>query len=564
MSLLVLSFFAGILTVFAPCVFTLLPVVLGGSLGSRSWHKPLVIILSLSASIFVFTLVLKVLSLFANVPQSFWQVASGAILMMFGIVTVFPELWDRFSYWLGLSSKSNRIMQEGSEKEGIVGEILVGAALGPVFSSCSPTYALIIVTILPEDFSTGLLYLISYTIGLALTLMLIAYFGQKLTSRLKWAVNPHGLFKKFLGSIFIILGIGIITGFIAKFENYLLESGLFNVTNIEFNLLENMEDNKTTTNNSGEQVELSVTNPYKAPEIQGIAQWINSNGETIESLKGKVVLIDFWTYSCINCIRTIPFVEGWYEKYKDDGFVVIGVHAPEFSFEKDFENVKKAVGDYKIAYPVAMDNDFKTWRAYDNHYWPAHYFIDKEGNVVHTHFGEGKYDESEMVIRYLLGLDNMSDVENKNVNVPITSNQTQETYIGYNRIERNSNYSQIAYDTKKTYTADTDLSSNMWSFGGNWKIEGERATAGTDATISMKFNAKDVYLVLGAEQESKISVKIDGQLQHLGADANENGEITINEKKLYKLVHSDEFLKDSVLEITFGEGVAAYAFTFGS
>lgn len=322
--------------------------------------------------------------------------------------------------------------------------------------------------------------------------------------------------------------------------------------------------NQPNPNNMSDlSIELSIANAYDAPEIRDVESWINSDGETLANLKGKVVLIDFWTYSCINCIRTIPFVNQWYETYKDDGFVVIGMHAPEFSFEKVQSNVEKAVQDYGIMYPVGLDNNFSTWRAYDNRFWPAHYFIDKEGKVRHTHFGEGEYDESEMVIRYLLGLDDHTQVSNQSVVPPIRQGQTLETYLGYSRIKNVTDIDNLEPDVEKSYVTSVNIPSNYWSVGGAWTIQSEQSIAGDGATMSLRFNAKDVYLVMGADAAAIVTVKVNGQLQNLGEDVNEQGEVMVNEDRLYKIVHSDEFLQDAVLELTFEKGVAVNAFTFG-
>ncbi len=311
------------------------------------------------------------------------------------------------------------------------------------------------------------------------------------------------------------------------------------------------------------EVKPNISNPYKAPEIRGIETWINSEPLTLESLKGQVVLIDFWTYSCINCIRSIPFINGWYEKYKDEGLVVIGVHAPEFAFEKLPENVKKAVNDFGVEYPVALDNDFKTWRAYENRYWPAHYFIDREGNVVHTHFGEGEYDNSEMIIQQLLGLDDIkSDLD---VEVPITRSQTPETYLGFERIDQFANLNELIENEIVDFSLSQDLRNDSWSLGGKWIMDNEKVTSkSNESIVKIRFTAKNVYLVLGSENPKKIQIKVNGELKNLGKDVSEIGEITVEDHKLYELVNGSELIKQGTLEIIFEEGIEANAFTFGS
>ena len=316
--------------------------------------------------------------------------------------------------------------------------------------------------------------------------------------------------------------------------------------------------------------DFNVSNPYDAPEIQGIDSWINTDGIKLEDLKGKVVLIDFWTYSCINCIRTIPYIEGWYEKYKDDGFIVIGVHSPEFAFERELSNVQEAVKDYGITYPVGLDNDFKTWRAYNNKYWPAHYFIDKNGKVRHTHFGEGEYTESEKVIQQLLlegesGKDLGELDKNETEDPPINRRQSPETYLGYGRIDNFSDKESIKKDIPQEFNLNSELAQNEWTLGGLWQIREESAQSLNKGTkLRMKVSAKDVYLVMGSVLDgSKVKVSIVGKENYYGEDVDENGMINVGDFRLYKLVSFDKFEEGQILELEFDEGVTIHAFTFG-
>lgn len=566
MELLPLSFLAGVLTIFSPCVFTLLPVILNASSSSRSWRRPVTIILSLLFSVGLFTLALKSSTYFVAVPPQVWEYLSGGILIVFGITLLFPMVWEKFFNTLPFSNVASNVLSESAQKETLMGDVVIGAALGPVFSSCSPTYAIIIATILPTSFSLGFLHLLLYLSGMGIVLVAIALTGQRLVSKLKWAVDPRGWFKKLLGIIFILFGLLISTGLEKRFGSWLLEQGYFNATNYEVSLLDDQSDSvyeKSTTD-----VKLSVNKPYVAPELQNIEAWINSEGLTLEELKGKVVLIDFWTYSCINCIRTIPFVQGWYDKYKDEGFVVIGVHAPEFAFERKLENVQDAVKEYGITYPVALDNDFSTWRAYENRFWPAHYFIDKNGLVRHTHFGEGKYEESEAVIRQLLELDTTDEVSIE-YQVPIARGQTPETYLGSARIKNFANSYEYEPDTIVSYTLRERLKNNEWSLGGKWEVQEERSVAKEDgAKLLLQFNARDVYLVMDTEDQQRkfVDVRVNRHTQHLGRSVDYNGKLVVDSPELYHLVSSDssEPLDDTMLELSFEEGVAIYAFTFGS
>jgi cytochrome c biogenesis protein CcdA/thiol-disulfide isomerase/thioredoxin len=381
-ALWLVAFIAGLLTVLAPCVLPLLPVIIGGSLSAGGRWRPYLIVGSLAASLFIFTLALKVGTGLLGVPALAWSALSGGIIMVLGVFTVWPRLYDWVSAKTGFLGRSQATLARTGQLKGWLGPVLIGAALGPVFASCSPTYGLIIATILPVQFTIGLGYLALYLLGLSLFLLAIALAGRRLTSRLSWAANPHGWFKRILGGIFILVGLAIVTGLDKTAENFLIDHQLLNATVLEQYLLPSRssgaksDSTSATKTTGGPTVQLAVTNPQPAPELTGLTNWVNSPPLDLASLKGKVVLIDFWTYSCINCIHTLPHVQGWYEKYQAAGLVVVGVHAPEFSFEHIPANVAQAVKDDHLTYPVAQDNDLATWRAYQNQYWPAEYFID--------------------------------------------------------------------------------------------------------------------------------------------------------------------------------------------
>lgn len=583
MTLFILSFVAGILTVLAPCVLPLLPVIIGGSITSKDSKKPYLVIGGLVISITVFTILLKASTLLIDIDPSTWKLLSGIILICFGLIYIFPKIWDKISFKLRLSASSDKLLDKASEKEGVLGSLLLGGALGPVFASCSPTYSLIIATVLPVNFFEGVLYIIVYALGLAVVMLAISLLGRKLVTRLNTFADPKGWFKKTLGILFLIIGIFVITGFDKTIETNILNSNSFDITKIEQQILNKNMNQDTSKNNSNilnmntdksSIPELNQDGSKSAPEITGIGDWLNSNGETIAGLKGKVVLVDFWTYSCINCQRTLPFVTKWYDTYKDKGFTVLGVHAPEFSFEKKKENVQKAVKDFNINYPVALDNDFKTWNAYNNQFWPAEYLINKDGKIVRTHFGEGGYDETEKAIRYLLDQkDGQMVTDSLKTTTPIgqsckdgiCTSQTPETYLGLQRAKNFANFSQISKSgILQKFSLITSVDNNFWSLGGDWLVGDQAVTsAGGDSKLRLKFSAKEVYLVMGSKNIENITLKVDGKLKNLGDDVDSTGNLQVQNYKLYKLVKSDNFLVDSTLDITFPEGVEINAFTFG-
>jgi cytochrome c biogenesis protein CcdA/thiol-disulfide isomerase/thioredoxin len=314
------------------------------------------------------------------------------------------------------------------------------------------------------------------------------------------------------------------------------------------------------------------------PALAGAVQWLNSPPLTMEALKGKVVLVDFWTYSCINCIRAIPYVIAWAEKYKDQGLVVIGVHAPEFAFEKNLDNVKKAVSDLKIEYPVAVDNDYAIWRAFQNQYWPAHYFIDAQGRIRHHHFGEGDYDGSEKVIQQLLAEAGKTEVSSGIVSVKATGAeaasdtkdvQSPETYVGYVRAENFVSNGGAVPDARHLYDLQAPRL-NEWGVSGDWTIGGESAVLNEKGgSIAYRFHARDLHLVLGPGPDGApvhFRVTIDGMApgDNHGADADADGQGVVTQQRLYQLVRQGGPVGDHTFKIEFLDpGVQAFAFTFG-
>lgn len=575
MLLLITSFFAGVLTVFAPCVLILLPVIVGSSLVEDKDKKinrikPYVISISLGLSVLLFTLILKASTVLIGVDPQVWKSVSGGIVVILGLSLLFPLLWARMVAKAGFEHSSNSLLARASKKSGLFGYILTGAALGPVFAACSPVYALILATVLPVNLALGLVYMTIYAAGLTVTLLAIALAGRRLTQRVNWTAKPNGWFRRILAILLIIVGLAVITGVDKKIQTWFLVHVPINSTKLEEKLIPNRD---TSKKNSQEDNKARFNiEPYDAPEIRDIATWINSDPQTIASLKGKVVLIDFWTYSCINCIRTQPYLNKWYDKYKDDGLVIIGVHAPEFAFEKITENVKKAVGEAGIKYPVALDNNFSTWNDYKNQFWPAKYLIDKDGRVRYTHFGEGKYDETEETIQTLLkesGHKITDKVDKDSGAAPVQNGQTPETYLNYNRGERFANADQFNADKPVNYTLSDNLQEHGWSLGGLWQIgELQSLATGDTNTLRIKFSAKEVYLVMNGPSDKPATLKLNGQPVTAGinggSDVDSNGQIHLNGARLYKLIKLPSFTKNAILDISIPKDGTVNAFTFGA
>ncbi|CAN5745774.1 cytochrome c biogenesis protein DipZ [soil metagenome] len=582
MTLLLISFVAGLLTVLAPCVLPLLPVIVGESItGKHSYKRAIVTIASLGISLFLFTFLLKVSTVLIHVPLEALSIVSGALLIIFGLLSLFPQLWDHFGLANMLNKSSNRVMGQGFMKQSLVGDIIVGAALGPVFSSCSPTYFLILATVLPVSLAAGVVYLTVYILGLCLALFGIAVLGQKLVNKLGIASDPNGWFKRSIGIIFIVIGLLVITGIDKKIEaGVLAHAGIFDVTQIEQRLL-----TARSGENSANSIVLgeNLTPVQKAakytvaPELVKPDGYLNTGGQpiTIGQFKGKkVVLIDFWTYSCINCQRTIPYLNQWYAKYKDQGLEIISVHTPEFAFEHDQANVAAALKQFGIQYPVVLDNEYQTWNAFGNQFWPREYLVDIDGYIVHDHAGEGEYDVTEKAIQAALaeraqrlGTD-PSMIATSTVSIAdpnLQEVQSQETYFGYDRNKYLGNGTPGQSGTH-TYTFPMATVPNLLYLQGVWNIGKEYATASADAHIKFSYGAHDVYFVASAASPVSVTVLRDGVPvgTMAGSDVDpKTSTVTIGEQRLYRLVHDTTAGAHTIELIIHGSGLNAYTFTFG-
>ncbi|MFJ6168755.1 redoxin domain-containing protein [Micromonospora orduensis] len=308
------------------------------------------------------------------------------------------------------------------------------------------------------------------------------------------------------------------------------------------------------------------------PPFDGAAGWLNAEPPGPADLRGRVVLVNFWTLTCINWLRQEPYVRAWARAYRDDGLVVVGVHTPEFSFEHDTDQVRQAVAARSIDYPVAIDNDFAIWRAFANQYWPALYFADTDGVIRDEHFGEGRYEESERVLQHLLGIDREpSPVRGLGVEAEAdwAHLRTPETYLGFSRGEHFASPNGAALDERRAYDIPERLDLNQWALAGEWTIGAENVVLdGADGGIAFRFHARDAHLVLssGARQPIGFRVLLDGAAPGAshGVDVDEDGNGVLREGRLYQLVRQQDTVGERTLEITFDEpGAEAYAFTFG-
>ncbi len=551
-----ISFFAGILTVLTPCVLPILPLVLGATAtGLEDKRRPILIVASLAVSVFIFTILLKVSSVFINVPIEFWQYLSAFIILIFGISLLFPGSIHIPGY-----ARANQVLGSSYQKRNSVwGAILIGAALGPVFTTCSPTFFLILATVLPSSFTLGIIYLLAYIFGLSVFLLLIAFLGQRLLIKVLKFSDPEGKFMKSLGVMFLILAIIIALGFDKKIENYLL-NGRVDFTKLETKIRDSLV---TQGDALGKSCSDGSCRPSAAPkvtakifttkyhEIEKPSGFVNSEPFKLKDLIGKkVILLDFMTYSCINCQRTYPYLKDWYKKYKDKGLEIVAIQTPEFSFEKKIENVENSAKENGLTFPIVLDNDYATWNAYANQYWPHKYLIDLNGNIVYDHIGEGSYKETEAEIVKALGVSKI----NSNVSPTSIFSASPETYFG---AFRNTNFGNGIPNMEQSsdFVIPNTLLSNKFYLGGKWDISSEFAlNRESSSVLEYKFNAKEVYLVAESDTEATAEVYVDGV---------KTSTIKIKDSKLYHLVSLDT-PGEHLLKIIFkSSGIKIYTFTFG-
>lgn len=539
-----LAFIEGFALIISPCILPILPIVLTGSLtGSKA--RPLGIIIAFILVFSLFTLFSRTVIQLTHIDTNTLRNISYTILIMLGIVMMSSTLSNQFNLLTQRLTNVGGSLQSANDPEGgFWGGILFGSLIAIIWTPCAgPILAAVVVQIVIQQTTWSSIFIIlAFALGAALPMLFIAMAGRAIMNKFSFFRTHSELIRKILGFLIIIS---------------VMFAMFFPTLTMSF-------AGKSITPTKSLTLQDGLDQPYTAPEIAGITAWINSEPLTLSELKGKVVLIDFWTYSCINCIRTLPYLKEWYEKYHDKGFVIIGVHSPEFSFEQSLGNVKEAATLWGISYPIALDNNFVTWRNYNNQYWPAHYLIDRNGKVVYQHFGEGKYDVTEDNIRYLLGLSG-AVTPTTEIN-PFSANQTPETYFGYRRAANFASPEIMAKDEVANYTYPKSLGLNKWALNGKWLVKGDNIVAQTaGASIKLNFHAGKVFVVMGAQDKSaSVQIKLNGELitDRKGADVKDS-EVQVTSNKLYRIVALPSE-GDGVLEIIAKEpGLELYTFTFG-
>ncbi|MBI4062443.1 cytochrome c biogenesis protein DipZ [Candidatus Gottesmanbacteria bacterium] len=549
--LLGFAFLAGIVTILSPCILPVLPVVLSGGI-SGGKQRPLGIVAGFIASFTFFTLFLTSIVRATGISPDALRLLSVVIIIAFGLSLLIPKFQSIFER---LATKLTSLVPKNNQRQDFGGGVLIGVSLGLVWTPCvGPILASVISLALTGTVTTTAFFItLAYSIGTAIPMLAIIWGGRQLLQKVPWLVASTGKIQKAFGVLMILTALAIATNQDRKFQTYILEKfPQYGVGLTKF------EDNPEVKK---QLVDMTTSNLERAPELIAGGQWFNSESLTLSQLRGKVVLIDFWTYTCINCIRTLPYLKNWYSKYKDKGLVIIGVHTPEFEFEKDPNNVARAIADFGLEYPVMQDNDYATWRAYDNRYWPAKYLIDKDGKIRYTHFGEGAYDETEKVIQELLG--STGTINNPKYSVGA---RTPELYLGYSRIVYFASPEGIKDDVEAQYSIPKTISRNTFAYGGTWIVGDERAMPTKSASLLLNFDAQEVFLVMRPKPGTTghVAVSLDGEMagSNAGEDV-ENNIVTVDSDRLYKLIKLPS-AGAHLLRLDFLDGdLELYAFTFG-
>jgi cytochrome c biogenesis protein CcdA/thiol-disulfide isomerase/thioredoxin len=582
MTIVILVFLGGALTILSPCILPVLPFVF-----ARSEQKFLTngfpMLIGMAVTFAGIATLAAVGGSWAVRVNQYGRIFALLLLTAFALTLLSPRLAD----WLArpVVALGNRLAQPTAadpSKFGLLNSMLLGVATGLLWAPCAgPILGLILTgAALSGPNARTTLLLFAYAAGAATSLAVALLAGGRVFAFLKKSLGTGEWLRRALGVAVLAAVVAIVFGWDSTFLTRLS----FNGTNsLEQSLIDKIGPHGPDAPGSsmaGDHPGGELPVEGEIPSFAGATLWLNSPPLTPEGLHGKVVLVDFWTYSCINCLRALPYVESWYAKYKDHGLVVIGVHAPEFAFEKDPHNVQRAVSDLKITYPVALDNDYAIWQAFHNQYWPAHYFIDAAGRIRGHHFGEGNYDESEETIRRLLTEAGNTSLPPPGIGTPTAMgvqappdeahDQSPETYVGYSRAENFAPAGGLAQDQLHVYSAPATLKLNQWALAGSWYVDPERATLGAaPGKIIFRFYARDLHLVLGPSKDGKpvhFRVALDGAAPaaNHGADTDSNGAGVIDGQRLYQLIRQSGDVGEHVFSIEFFDpGVQAYAFTFG-
>jgi cytochrome c biogenesis protein CcdA/thiol-disulfide isomerase/thioredoxin len=606
MTLVILVFLGGVLTILSPCILPVLPFVFARS-EKRFLTNGLPMLVGMAVTFAAIATLAAVGGSWAVRVNQYGRIFALVLLTAFAATLISTRLADLMAK--PFVALGNRLTEPGTSGEGgLVNSLLLGVATGLLWAPCAgPILGLILTgAAISGPSARTTLLLFAYAAGAASSLAVALLAGGRVFSLLKKSLGTGEWLRRALG----VAVLAAVVAIVFHWDTSVLTRLSLNGTNsLEQSLLDkigpqtpgaaggSMAMSNTAMSNTtmamsngkadGHAMMMSAAKSSndlpvegQSPGFEGATLWLNSPPLTVEALRGKVVVVDFWTYSCINCLRALPFVQSWYAKYKDHGLVVIGVHTPEFAFEKDPANVRRAVADLKIDYPVALDNDYAIWQAFNNQYWPAHYFIDATGQIRAHHFGEGNYDESEQIIRRLLAEagnaslppPGMGSAKPVGVLAPADEahDQSPETYVGYRRADNFASPGGFIQDKPHKYAAPAEFKLNQWALDGSWVVDEEKAVLeAAPGKVVFRFYARDLHLVLGPADNGKpvrFRVTLDGKppAANHGADTDGSGAGTIDGQRLYQLIRQSGDVGEHVFSIEFlDSGVQAYSFTFG-
>lgn len=573
--LIAFGFIAGAATAVSPCVLPVLPVALSaGVTGGRA--RPLGVVTGLALSFTFATVALVYLISALGLPDDLLREIAIVVLICFGASLLVPPLGDR------LEALLTRIAPQGGSRggSGFWSGLLAGGGLGFVYAPCAgPILAGVITVSASQSFSAGRLAVaLAYGIGSAATLYVLMLGGRRLTSRL---ARRSPRFQMAMGAVMVLVALAMLGNYDTRFEtaiasdlpSFLVDpSHGLETSHAAASGLAELRGHKARAAGGVAQAKAGHSLPVLgvAPEFVDTQKWFNTPGEeplSLRGLRGHVVLVDFWTYSCINCIRTLPYLNAWYRKYRSKGFVIVGVHTPEFPFEHSASNVAEAIRQNGIEYPVVQDNDYGTWNAYHNEYWPAEYLIDAQGRIRLADFGEGDYGAKQKAIRDLLaqaGQGGLGSAAVVHAQAPSETETTPESYIGAERAERFVN-GEISEGLHDYGTSTVAPPAEELRYSGTWRIARQSGTAVASARIQLSFDARRVFFVLGSPATPRhVRVLLDGRpipARLSGADVHDSG-VTVSFQRLYRLVELPS-VQHHVLTLELQNGITGYAFTFG-
>ncbi|MGO7222593.1 cytochrome c biogenesis protein DipZ [Rhizobium ruizarguesonis] len=591
MTLLIIAYLGGALTILSPCILPILPFVFARA-GQPFVRSTLPMLAGMAATFALVATLAAVGGSWAIRANEYGRLAAIVLLALFGASLLSPRIASTLARPI-VDLGNNLINATGGGRgtTTVKSALLLGVATGLLWAPCAgPILGLVLTgaALQGANLQTTFL-LIAYAAGAASSLAVALLVGGKLFAAMKRSLGFGDRIRQVLGAAVLagvaVVALGLDTSLLARLS-YASTASLEQAVLDRLHAKPLSGPSSELASNEVMIAAADAKQPFRsdlpvegyAPSLDGAVEWLNSTPLTTEQLRGKVVLVDFWTYSCINCIRTIPYIKAWAEKYKDQRLVVIGVHAPEFAFEKKIDNVKKAISDFQIGYPVAIDNDYSIWRAFENSYWPAGYLIDAKGQIRYHHFGEGNYNKTEKAIQDLLreaGSQTTAsapvapDAKGVEAGPDLGNIRSGETYLGYEQAANFASPEELQADTARNYTiAEPGL--NGWGLSGTWTVGRDQATLDQPGGgITYRFSARDLHLVLGPGAGGKpvrFQVKVDGKApgpDH-GSDIDADGNGTVTATRLYQLVRQSGTVAARNFEIRFlDRGVQAYAFTFG-